>query len=149
MNNPKKRFESGASKRKRKAEEERKSKLLQSVSKFFTKNLEIEKPSPSNSFSSNDIQDMSSISAIAHETLSSFSPSLSTNEILEETPSNSYSFSPNGNISNLDFFTKLLALPNPTDIGHFNHLTLSDELKKFIVEYGSCQPKGPFYRYSD
>ncbi|KAL4100858.1 hypothetical protein QTP88_020887 [Uroleucon formosanum] len=172
MNNPKKRFESGASKRKRKAEEERKSKLLPSVSKFFTKNLEIEKTSPSNSFSSNDIQDMPSspspsspiniiphempssppsfsVSAIAHETLSSFSPSLSTNEILEKSPYNSSSFSPNGNIPNLDFFTKLLALPNPTDIGHFNHLTLSDELKKFIVEYGSCQPKGPFYRYSD
>ncbi|KAL4125996.1 hypothetical protein QTP88_010228 [Uroleucon formosanum] len=119
MNNPKKRFESGASKRKRKAEEERKSKLLPPVSKFFTKNLEIEKPSPSNSFSSNDIQDMPSspspsspiniipheipssppyfsVSAIAHETLSSFSSSLSTNGILEETPSNSSSFSPIG-----------------------------------------------------
>jgi len=172
MNDPKKRFESGASKRKRKAEEERKTKLLPSVYQFLTKNLEIEKPSPSNSFSFNVVQDMPSssspsspiniipheipssppsfsVSTIAHETLSSFSPSLSTNEILEEIPSTSSSFPPNGNISNLDFFTKLLALPNPTDIGHFNHLTLSDELKKFIVEYGTCQPKGPFYRYSD
>lgn len=174
MNDPKKRFESGASKRKRKAEEERKTKLLPSVSKFFTKKLEIEKPSPclSNSFSANAVQDIrltpsptspvsiishelpssplsSSVTTIANETSSSYLPSLLTNEILEEIPSSSLSFSPNGNISNLDFFTKLLALPNPTDIGHFNHLTLSDELKKFIVEYGQCQPKGPFYRYSD
>ncbi|KAE9525635.1 hypothetical protein AGLY_014162 [Aphis glycines] len=170
MNDPKKRFESGASKRKHKAEEEKKTNLLLSVSKFFTKKLEIEKPSPclSNSFSVQDIpltpspsspvsiishklpssRLSSSVTTIANETSSSYSPLL-TNEILEEIPSNSLSFSPNGNISNLDFFTKLLALPNPTDIGYFNHLTLSDELKKFIVEYGQCQPKGPFYRYSD
>lgn len=48
MNDPKKRFASEASKRKRKAEEERKTKLLPPVSKFFTNNLKIEKPSPSN-----------------------------------------------------------------------------------------------------
>jgi len=170
MNYPKKRFESGASKRKRKTEEERKTKLLPSASMFFTKKLEIEKPSPclSNSFSVQDIPLTpstsssvsiishelpssplsSSVTTIANETSSSYSPLL-TNEILEEIPSSSLSFSPNGNTSNLDFFTKLLALPNPTDIGHLNHLTLSDELKKFIVEYGQCQPKGPFYRYSD
>ncbi|XP_050546065.1 uncharacterized protein LOC126908198 [Daktulosphaira vitifoliae] len=40
-------------------------------------------------------------------------------------------------------------LPNPTDIGHFSHLSqLLDAAKKCIVEYGPCQPKEPFYRYS-
>lgn len=157
MNGPnKKRFESGASKRKRKAEEEQKIKLLPSVSKYFIKNSEIELPCLSNSFSANVTQDMSSSSSpssvaiIAHETSSSFSPSLLTNEFLNEMPSSSSSSSLNNNNSNLDFFTKLLMLPNSTDIGHFSHFNqLSDAVKKFIVEYGPCQPKGPFYNYSD
>ncbi|XP_050523324.1 zinc finger MYM-type protein 5-like [Daktulosphaira vitifoliae] len=91
----------------------------------------------------------SSVTTIAHETSSSFSP-LSTNEFLGKIPSSSSSSSPSNNISDLNFFTKLLMLPNPTDIGHFSHLNqLPDAAKKFIVEYGPCQPKGPFYRYSD
>ncbi|XP_050528824.1 zinc finger MYM-type protein 1-like [Daktulosphaira vitifoliae] len=157
MNGPnKKRFESGASKRKRKAEEEQKIKLLPSVSKYFIKNSEIEPSFSTNSFSANVTQNMpssplpsSSVTTIAHETSSSFSP-LSTNEFLGKIPSSSSSSSPSNNISDLNFFTKLLMLPNPTDIGHFSHLNqLPDAAKKFIVEYGPCQPKGPFYRYSD
>ena len=32
---------------------------------------------------------------------------------------------------------------NPTHMGHFGDV-VNDELKQFIVDYGTCRPKGPF-----
>ncbi|VVC42705.1 Hypothetical protein CINCED_3A023245 [Cinara cedri] len=157
MNPVKKRFESGASKRKHKAEEDRKTKLLPSVSKFFKKvSVEISYSNPNvneNLQETHPCLSLSSPVKIEHisQNVTSNANLSSTlvNTISQEIPNTSISSLAN-NVPNIDIFTKLLTLPNPTDIGHFNYDNkLSDSQKKFIVTLGPCQPKGPFYRHSD
>jgi len=64
-------------------------------------------------------------------------PNLSTSFLINQTP-------------NINYFLKLLTLPNPTDIGHFNYVNqFFDAEKKFMFAHGLCQPKGPFHRHSD
>ncbi|VVC35139.1 HAT, C-terminal dimerisation domain [Cinara cedri] len=112
----KKRFESEASKRKHKAEEDRKTKLLPSVSKFFKKvSVEISYSNPNvneNLQETHPCPSLSSPVKIEH-----ISQNVTSNANLSSKLVNTISQEiPAYNVPNIDIFTKLLTLPNPTDI---------------------------------
>ncbi|VVC36541.1 Ribonuclease H-like domain,HAT, C-terminal dimerisation domain,Domain of unknown function DUF4371 [Cinara cedri] len=142
MNPVKKRFDSRASKRKHKAEEDRKTKLLPSVSKLFKKvSVEISNSNPNvneNLQETHPCRSLSSPVKIEHisQNVTSNANLSSTlvNTISQEIPNTSISSLAN-NVPNINIFTKLLILPNPTDIGHFNYDNkLSDSQKKIKIK---------------
>jgi len=49
----------------------------------------------------------------------------------------------NDDMSQVGEFTDLMSKDNPTDMGHFGDV-VNDELEQFVVDYGTCRPRGPF-----